>query len=204
MVNNIINLFRSIISNDYIIVSLLSVMPLIEVRGAVPVAVAMQLNPYLVVLISSLVGTLAVIPNMIFVKPILDKLKDSKLYLLVDSFEKEVLKKGKKINTKSNTAKYISLALFVALPMVFSGAYTGSTIAVFMGLNTAKSLASILIGNVLSSTIMLVLSMYFVEQIDVVVEVVTIIFAATILVYVSKIIYTYLKYKNLPPFNHQH
>ena len=193
MLEKIILLFRNVIKNDYLSVILLSIMPIIEIRGAVPVAVGMNLQPLAVLLLTSLSATIAVIPNMVFVKPLINKLKDSKIYMLVDNFEQSIVKKSKKIKSKTGIKQYVYLALFVAVPIVFSGAYTGSTIAVFLGLNTYKSIASIFIGNLVSSAIMLLLSLYFAEQIDVVVAVLSILFAISIILYIINIIYTYFK-----------
>ena len=195
MVNNIINFLRIVFDNDFVIVGLLSVLPLIEVRGAVPVGIAMDVNPFLCIFISSLFGTLSVIPNMIFIEPFIDKLKKTKLFCkAISSFEIDITNKAKKID-KKHFGKYFGIFSFVALPLPFTGGYTGSTIAVFMNLKFWYSVLAIFLGNICASSLLTILSIYFKEQIDIIILVLTILVLFSLLIYIYKMIASKLKLK---------
>ncbi len=188
MVENIINLLRGVVDNDYIIVGLLSILPLIEVRGAVPIGIAMGINPFLCILISSACGAISVIPNMIFVKPFINKLKETRLLRgFAVGFENEIGLKAEKIN-KKQFGKYFGVFSFVSLPLPLTGGYTGSTVAVFMNLNFWYSVVAIFFGNIVASSILTILSIYFREQIDIIILILTILFVFSLLVYIYKTI----------------
>ena len=107
MVENIIAFLRQALLNDELAVLLLSVLPMIEIRGAVPIAIGMDMNVFLAIFLSVLGATLAVIPNMIFVKPFIKYLKGTKLMKeIAENFENDVNKKSEEINKKTEVKRY--------------------------------------------------------------------------------------------------
>lgn len=196
MVENIIAFLRQALLNDELAVLLLSVLPMIEIRGAVPIAIGMDMNVFLAIFLSVLGATLAVIPNMIFVKPFIKYLKGTKLMKeLAENFENDVNKKSEEINKKTevkrykNLSKYIAVAMFVAVPVPFTGAYTGSTIAVFLGLNPVKSLIAVMAGNVISAGLIALLSIYFKQHLDIIIAILAIVVLFAFLVYVYNLVF---------------
>ena len=64
----------------------------------------------------------------------------------------------KRADAKIQKYKYIGLTLFVAVPIPFTGAWTGALIAYLFGLNFSKSVISIFIGVVIAALIMVILT----------------------------------------------
>lgn len=193
MVENIIAFLRQAVQSDELSVLLLSVLPMIEIRGAVPIAIGMEMNVFLAIFLSVLGSTLAVIPNMIFVKPFVNYLKSTKFMKnIAENFEADVNKKSGEINKKSlakkhqNLAKYVAVTMFVAVPVPFTGAYTGSTVAVFLGLNPIKSLLAVAIGNLISGVIIAVLSLYFKQHLDIIITLLAVLVAFAFVTYAYK------------------
>ena len=108
---------------------LVSMVPVIELRGGVPFGTALGLAP-LHALVVCIIG------NM--------------LNALVDKLEKKAHLKGQKV-TKY---KYIGLWLFVAIPLPGTGAWTGALIAALLDMPLRKSIPSIFLGVVTAGLIM--------------------------------------------------
>ena len=66
-------------------------------------------------------------------------------------------KTRKRADKKIRRFEYLGLLLFVAIPLPFTGAWTGALIAYLFGLNFSKSLITIFIGVLIAATIMIVL-----------------------------------------------
>jgi uncharacterized membrane protein len=131
---------------------LLSILPISELRGAIPYAIANKINPLLAFLISVL-GNVLVIPITFF---FLDNLH--KYFLKIKSYEKffnkyiEVKRKNfeKHVGTKF---EFWALAIFVAIPLPLTGAYSGAIIAWFFNLKRRKSYLAIFLGVLIAGII---------------------------------------------------
>ena len=66
----------------------------------------------------------------------------------------------KKANSKIIKYEYLGLLIFVALPIPFTGGWTGALIAYLFGLKFSKSLLTIFIGVVIAALIMVVVTLY--------------------------------------------
>ena len=66
-------------------------------------------------------------------------------------------KTRKRADSKIRRYEYIGLLLFVAIPLPFTGAWTGALIAYLFGLKFSKSLITIFIGVLIATTIMIIL-----------------------------------------------
>lgn len=190
MLENIVELLRGVVANDELSVILLSILPMIELRGAIPIAIGMGLHPAKALILALLGTSIAIIPNMIFVKPFLMSLKKSRLFRqLVENFEFDINAKANEINKNSskkrfrNLAKYIAITLFVAVPLPFTGAYTGSTLAVFVGLGNVKGFIAVVVGNVIAGSILTLLSVYFNEHLDLIVGILAVLVVFAFLSY---------------------
>jgi len=135
---------------------LISMVPLIEQRGAIPVGIiAYHINPLTVFLVS-LLGSFVPAPFVfLFFNKILGWMKTVKiLHKFTDFIEKKVQKGAKKVE------KYmeIGLTLFVGIPLPTTGLWTGTAIAAFMGLDFKKSMACVFLGGIISAIIITILS----------------------------------------------
>jgi uncharacterized membrane protein len=138
-------------------VALMSMIPLIEQRGAIPVGIlAYHLNPWLVFLVS-LLGSFIPAPFVyLFFNKILAWMKKVKmLHKFTDFIDKKIQKGAKQVE------KYmeIGLTIFVGIPLPTTGLWTGSAIAAFLGLDFKKSMVCVFLGGIISAVIITIVSM---------------------------------------------
>lgn len=131
---------------------LVSMVPIIELRGGVPFGTALGLAPGQA-LIAAIIGNMLPIPFIIvYIRRIFYRMrrKSARLNRLVDKLEKKAHLKGQKV-TKY---KYIGLWLFVAIPLPGTGAWTGALAAAFLDMPLRKALPSIFLGVITAGLIM--------------------------------------------------
>lgn len=137
-------------------VVLMSMVPLIEQRGAIPMGIlAFHMNPFLV-FVASLVGSFIPSPFIyIFFNKIFAWMKTVKqLTKFTDFVEKKVQKGSKQLEKY----KEIGLITFVGIPLPTTGLWTGTAIAAFMGLDFKKSMWCVFLGGVVSAVIITIVS----------------------------------------------
>ena len=143
----------------YIIAFLVSMVPLIELRGGVPVGTGMGL-PWHWCLIICMVGNMIPVPFIFFfARKILVWGSDKKL---IGKFFSWCLEKGekggKKLQEKAGGGIYVALLLFVGIPLPGTGAWTGTLAASILDLDFKKSIIAVVLGILLAGIIMTVLS----------------------------------------------
>lgn len=140
----------------YLSVFGMAMLPVIELRGAVPYGVAQDL-PYFDVLAVSILGNMLPVPFIIvFVRKILTWMKKKSTWLR--SIAEKIETRGK---LKGDVlVKYETFGLFilVAVPLPGTGAWTGSLAAALFDLRLKNALPSIFLGVVAAGIIMTVLS----------------------------------------------
>ena len=144
----------------YILVFFISMVPIIELRGAVPIGTLTFGLDYLPTLIICVIGNLIPVPFIyLFGRKILiwgSNLKHG------SKFFKRVLNKGekagKKLESKAKNGLYIALLLFVGIPLPGTGAWSGTLAASFLNMDFKKSVIYVMLGIVLAGVIMLVAS----------------------------------------------
>ena len=127
---------------------LVSMVPVIELRGGVPFGTALGLAP-LHALVVCIIGNMLPIPFIIvYIRRIFHwmRRRSPRLNALVDKLEKKAHLKGQKV-TKY---KYIGLWLFVAIPLPGTGAWSGALIAAVMNMRLRNALPSILLGVIIA------------------------------------------------------
>ena len=136
---------------DYLYVLLISMLPIIELRGAIPVAAVMQLNP-IISYIVSIVGNMLPVPFiLLFITRFCELMKKVKyLNKLPLWLEKKVAKNEGKITKYKNWGLFI----FVAIPLPGTGAWTGALVAAFLGYKFKDAIFSILAGVLAAGVIM--------------------------------------------------
>lgn len=131
---------------------LVSMVPIIELRGGVPFGTALGL-PAGQALVAAIIGNMIPIPFIIvYIRRIFMwmRRKSPKLNTLVDKLEQKAHLKGQKVSRY----KYIGLWLFVAIPLPGTGAWTGALAAAFLDMPLRKALPSIFLGVVTAGLIM--------------------------------------------------
>lgn len=148
----------------------MSLIPLIELKGGIVFARGAGLSFFEALGLSYLGSTLVFIPIFFLFIPILNLLKKIKWFnkfaLKIESYFKdkaddtleknEGKKSGKKLSEKSK--KILSVFLFVAIPLPMTGVWTGTAIAVFLGLKMREAILPVALGNLVAGIIISVLA----------------------------------------------
>ena len=143
----------------YLIVFFISMLPLIELRGAIPVAVGMDLNKLLSFIIC-IIGNMLPVPVIyLFARKVLIWGKDKKYIGKFFTFcIQKGEKGGKKLQATAGKGLYWALFLFVAIPLPGTGAWTGTLAASFLDLDFKKTIISVMVGVLCAGLIMMALS----------------------------------------------
>lgn len=144
----------------YLIVFLISMVPLIEIRGAIPYAVGFGL-PLVPSIIVAVIGNMLPVPIIfLFARRVLEWGQDKKY---IGKFFTWCLEKGhkggEKLQAKAGRGLYIALLLFVGIPLPGTGAWTGTLAASLLDMDFKKSTIYIMAGVLLAGAIMLALSL---------------------------------------------
>jgi len=144
----------------YLIVFLISMVPLIELRGAIPYAVGFGL-PLVPSLLVALLGNMLPVPFIfLFARRILVWGKDKPYIGRFFSWCLEKGEKGgRKLEEKTGRGLYWALLLFVGIPVPGTGAWTGTLAASILDMDFKKSLLYIFLGLMLAAAIMLLASL---------------------------------------------
>ena len=148
----------------YLICFLISMVPLIELRGAIPYA----FNPYFMgdalplvpAYITCIVGNMLPVPVIFFfARRVLEWGKDKPVIGKIFTFCLEKGQKGgEKLQAKAGRGLFVALLLFVGIPLPGTGAWTGTLAASILNMKFKESVIAVMLGVVLAGIIMGLLS----------------------------------------------
>ena len=151
----------------YLASFIVSMIPLIELRGGVPIGVAIHL-PWYKVLPICMIGNMIPIPFIFFfARKVLEWGKDKKVIggfftFCLEKGEKggkALTDKAQKLAKGSDLGLYLALLLFVGIPVPGTGAWTGTLGASILDLDFKKSIIAVICGVLLAGTIMTIVSL---------------------------------------------
>lgn len=148
----LMNWLTTTLTGEFCLTTLVSMIPVVELRGGIPFGVAAGL-PVWAAYIAAIIGNMLPVPFiLVYIRRIFQWMRRHmpRLNALVDKLEKKAHLKGQKV-TKY---KYIGLWLFVAIPLPGTGAWTGALIAALLDMPLRKSIPSIFLGVVTAGLIM--------------------------------------------------
>ena len=139
----------------YLICFLVSMVPIVELRGAIPISQGMQL-PFLQSYIICVIGNMLPVPVIyFFARRVLEWGADKKY---IGKFFTFCIEKGhtgrEKLKQKAGNGLFIALLLFVGIPVPGTGAWTGTLAASFLDMGFKKSVIAVLGGVLLAGVIM--------------------------------------------------
>ncbi len=140
----------------YLIIFFVSMVPIVELRGAIPIAESLGLNIFLYYPIAILGNMLPVPIIFLFARKVLEWGKDKKI---IGKFFTWCLEKGTKGGEKlkqsaGNKRIFWALLIFVGIPLPGTGAWTGTLAASFLNLDFKTSISAITLGVLLAGIIM--------------------------------------------------
>lgn len=144
----------------YLLTFLISMVPIIELRGAIPIAVGMHVKWQTAVAIS-MVGNMLPVPIIyFFARKVLIWGSDKPV---IGKFFSWCLEKGEhggeKLQAKAGRGMFLALMLFVGIPLPGTGAWTGTLAASILDLDFKKSIVAVMCGVMLAAVIITVLTL---------------------------------------------
>lgn len=143
----------------YLIVFFVSMVPLIELRGAIPFSQGFGL-PLIPAYIISIIGNMLPVPFIYFFarkvliwgadKPVIGKF----FTWCLEKGEKG----GKKLQAKAGRGLFLALLLFVGIPVPGTGAWTGTLAASILDMDFKSSVIAVMLGVLLAGVIMMLIS----------------------------------------------
>ncbi|MBR1599910.1 MAG: small multi-drug export protein [Lachnospiraceae bacterium] len=139
----------------YLIAFFISMVPLIELRGAIPYSITMGL-PTLQAYIVCIVGNMIPVPIIfLFARRVLEWGKDKKYIGKFFTFCLEKGHKGgEKLKSSAGRGLFVALLLFVGIPLPGTGAWTGTLAASILDMDFKESVIAVLLGVILAGIIM--------------------------------------------------
>ena len=140
----------------YLIVFVVSMVPIIELRGAIPIAEGLGLNIFLYYP-TAIIGNMLPVPIIyLFARKVLEWGKDKKY---TKKFFTWCLEKGEKggkklRETAGNSGIFWALLIFVGIPLPGTGAWTGTLAASFLNIDFKTSISAVALGVILAGIIM--------------------------------------------------
>lgn len=143
----------------YILTGLVGMLPIVELRGAIPVGVfTFHLN-YIESFICSFIGNIIPVYFIVkYIRPLFDFFGRWKIFKVVIDWATEKATKHIQENEKLQNAVSLGLFLFVAIPLPGTGAWVGSLIANFLDLPPKKAIPPIIVGVITAGIIVLTLT----------------------------------------------
>ena len=138
--------------------ALISMVPVIELRGGLPYAILSGISPY-VAFPLCIAANLLPIPFILwFITPIFNWMKTTRLFCpIAEKLEKKAMNKSDKLEK----GYFWGLLLFVGIPLPGTGAWTGALLATLLNIPKKKSIPAIALGVCLAAVLMGVLSLCF-------------------------------------------
>lgn len=149
------------LNGEFILTLLVSMLPVVELRGGIPFGVAAGL-PVWAAYLAAVIGNLLPVPFIVvYIQRIFMFMRQNmpRLNSVVDKMEQKAHLKSASVLKY----QYLGLAIFVAIPLPGTGAWTGALVAAFLNMRLKKALPSIA-GGVLSAGLIISILSYGVKS----------------------------------------
>ena len=149
---------------EYLKLFFLSMIPIVELRGARPLGIAMVLKPIYVYIVCIIGSSIISVPVVLMFRQVIDYLRYRKyLNKVIRWIDKKIEGRAKKLKA----ASIIGLVVFVGVPLPTTGSWSGAALASIFKMRVVESLLGIFIGNAIAGAIMLTVSMHVSEGISI-------------------------------------
>lgn len=143
----------------YLWVFIVSMIPIVELRGAIPIGVGMGL-PLAPTYIIAIIGNMLPVPFIyLFARKVLEWGRDKRwIGGICTFFLEKGSKAGAKISAAGGRGLFVGLMLFVAIPLPGTGAWTGTLAASILDMDFKPSIIAVMSGVLTAGVIMLLAS----------------------------------------------
>lgn len=185
------------IDNPFLSTLLVSMFPLVELKGAIPIGMGLGVPLIKSALLAYSGSSIIVIPVFFLLIPIFNLLKKIKfIKKLVEKIEAVFEKKAQDLAKKSNgqadkqVKKILTIALFifVAIPFPVTGVWTGTAIAVFLNMKFEDTFLPIVLGNFVAGCIITLMTFIFKAYVNLIIDIMFIIAIIMLIVFIIKVV----------------
>lgn len=152
MADAIVSFFEDLNLSKEVITFIVSMLPIVELRGAIPIGVAFGIDSWKLYMLA-VIGNMLPIPFVLWLaRPVVNFFLNTRIFKKLGQWMQR-----KVDNNKDKIVKYGTwgLMLFVAIPLPGTGAWTGALVAALIDLRMKKAIPSILLGVLIAGIIML-------------------------------------------------
>ena len=142
--------------NKEIAVVFLAAMPVSELRGAIPLAIAQGFSPQKVYILAVLGNIIPIMPLLFLLQPISNRLRRIRIFA---KFFDWLFERTRRKAALVEKFEALGLILFVAIPLPVTGAWTGCVAATLFKIRFRYALISIILGVLIAGLIVLGLSL---------------------------------------------
>lgn len=184
MIQELITQISNAIGNPYLTLYVISIIPIVELRGAILFMPYMfdTLGEMMLGMLCCIAGsTTVIVPLILITRPLIKKLRRSKLFSKIGKRmeanlsdraesaydEEKIEEREAKHNRKplsKDTKKFLGLFVFVAVPLPMTGAWTGSCIGSFLDFPVWKASLAVFFGNIVAGLILTTIAYFLPRQ----------------------------------------
>lgn len=162
--DRIILFLKDIVSDEYLLLFIISMLPFSEMRGAVILSAGMDVNALAALFVCWAGSSLVCLPIMAVFTPAVRAMKKRKFFAgLAEKAQSTVAGKASALSGREG---FLPLMLFVAVPLPMTGVWAGSAIAAILGVGYKKAVAAVATGNLIATGLVLLLSALFKNYTD--------------------------------------
>ena len=193
----LLKFFQNFTNDGKLLTLFLSMFPLIELKGAIPIGTLYGENLLISATLAYIGSSLICIPIFFLLKPLFNLLKKvgfvKNFILKVEAVLKNKAEDlAKKTEGKAEDVKLkmltIGLFIFVAIPFPVTGVWTGTAIAVFLNLSFKHSFLPLIIGNLVAGILITIMTLIFKQYVDIIIITLFIIALLMLTLFIVKIL----------------
>lgn len=144
---------------EYLRILILSMIPVTELRGAIPIGIAMNLNPIGVYIASVIGSTLVSVPLVLTYRHVVKFMRDKQIFIgLLNKIDQKIENSMKKMKAVS----LVGIILFVGIPLPTTGTWTAAAIASVLRMRVIEAFAGVFIGNCVAGVIVSLISCHII------------------------------------------
>lgn len=184
MIQDLITQISNAIGNPYLTLYVISIIPIVELRGAILFMPYMfdTIGEMMLGMLCCIAGsTTVIVPLILITRPLLKKLRRSKWFSKIgkrmeanladraeSAYDEEKIEereaKRKRKPLSKDTKKFLGLFVFVAVPLPMTGAWTGSCIGSFLDFSVWKASLAVFFGNIVAGLILTTIAYFLPRQ----------------------------------------
>ena len=196
MVQSIVDAINNFFGSPYLTTFIVAMIPLIELKGAIPVGIAGGMHPVAAFCMSYLGSVIVFVPLFFLLRPFLNLLKRVKWFrrfarkveYLFERKADKIAQKGKQSADRARMIMMWGVFAFVAVPLPMTGVWTGTALAVFLGLKFLDSTFAIAVGNLIAGLLMSLLTWIFKDYVNYIILALALIAVVLLVFFIVKVV----------------